>query len=218
MTSAILPVRDDCQLPFPSKHEAAMPLLRQTISRWTWLAILDATVALALAASASTWAHASDLSAAEIVALRFYGSPDTPDGTSLADGHRHRGQVLAYARHGEGDNEFATDDSEQDTGMRARPAERSLPAIRKSMSFLTETQISIIKGRLKLMPHQERYWPAVESALRGVFLRKTREGATILDSASVQRLYAAAAGLVRSLDAAQLREVQRLARLVGLDH
>jgi hypothetical protein len=193
-----------------------MPLLRQTISRWTWLAIFDAAVALALAASASTWAHASDLSAAEIVALRFYDLPDAPAGALLVDPNAR--QVLAYAQHGGDDNEFEAGGSEQDAGIRPRPTERSLAPVRKSASFLTETQISIIKGRLKLMPHQERYWPAVEAALRGVFLRKTREGATNLDSASVQRLYAAAAGLVRSLDAAQLREVHRLARLVGLDH
>jgi hypothetical protein len=100
-------------------------------------------------------------------------------------------------------------------GPRPRSAARStLPG--PSAPFLTEAQISSIKSGLKLMPHQEKYWPAVEAALRRLAVRKTREGATILDSNSVQKLFAAAAELVESLDATQLGEAQRLARLVGL--
>jgi hypothetical protein len=83
---------------------------------------------------------------------------------------------------------------------------------------LSDAQIALIKSRLKLMPHQQKYWPAVEAALRRIAFRKTREGGTILDSDSVQRLYMAASQLVGSLNAAQLGEVQRLAKLVGLDN
>jgi hypothetical protein len=98
---------------------------------------------------------------------------------------------------------------------RPRSAARS-PLPGRSAPFLTEAQISTIKSGLKLMPHQEKYWPAVEAALRRIAFRKTPDGATVLDSDSVQGLYAAAAQLVESLDATQLGEAQRLARLVGL--
>ena len=94
---------------------------------------------------------------------------------------------------------------------------RSL-VVGQSTLFFTEAQISTIKSRLRLTPHQEKYWPAVEAALRRIAFRRTPEGGTILDSDSVQRLYAAAGELVERLDAAQLGEVQRLARLVGLEN
>jgi hypothetical protein len=174
------------------------------ISRWTWFALLDAAIVLALAASMNrTLAYDAGPSAAEIVAFRFYAD------TELAGG---QGNGDVYARLHE--QEARPDHSERNGSV--RPAEQSVAPPGRSASFLSDAQISIIKGRLNLMPHQERYWPAVESALRGIFLRRTRDGSTSLDSSSVQRLYAAARSLVSSLDAAQLREVQRLARAMGV--
>jgi hypothetical protein len=186
-----------------------MLLLSKIISRWTWLAIFTATITLALAASVTpTLAYDAGLSAAEVVALRFYNGADW----AAREYQRPEGEVYARVH----DKEFQTDRPERNVG--ASPGEKSLAPARRSASFLTDAQISIIKGRLNLLPHQERYWPAVESALRGIFLRKTRDGSTSLDSGSVQRLYTAARDLVSSLNMAQLREVHRLARLVGITH
>jgi len=98
---------------------------------------------------------------------------------------------------------------------RAKSAAPS-PAAGRGAPFLTEAQISSLKSGLKLMPHQEKYWPAVEAALRRLAFRKTPDGAMVLDSASMHGLYAAAAELVESLDPTQLGEAQRLARMVGL--
>jgi hypothetical protein len=81
---------------------------------------------------------------------------------------------------------------------------------------LTEAQIASLKSGLKLMPHQEKYWPAVEAALRRLTVRKMPDGAAVVDSESMQGLYAAAAELVESLNSTQLGEAQRLARMVGL--
>jgi hypothetical protein len=186
-----------------------MLLLSKIISRWTWLAIFNATITLALAASmTTTLAYDAGLSAAEVVAFRFYNEADW----AAREHQRPEGEVYARLH----DKEFRTEHPERNAG--SSPGEKSLAPARRSASFLSDAQISIIKGRLNLLPHQERYWPAVESALRGIFLRKTRDGSTSLDSGSVQRLYAAARGLVSSLNMAQLREVQRLARLVGISH
>jgi hypothetical protein len=83
-------------------------------------------------------------------------------------------------------------------------------------AFFNEMQIVSIKDRLKLTPEQARYWPPVESALRAIVLRKTRDGVTAPDPDSVERLNAAARELVKHLSEAQKREVQTLAHLVGL--
>jgi hypothetical protein len=183
-----------------------MQLLNKTIGRWTWFALFDAAIVLALAASMNrTLAYDAGLSAAEIVAFRFYTDADLAAGQ---DG----GEVYARLH----DNEARPDRTERSGA--GRPAEQSVAPPGRSASFLSDAQISIITGRLNLMPHQERYWPAVESALRGIFLRRTRDGSTSLDSHSVQRLYAAARSLVSSLNATQLREVQRLARAMGVSH
>ena len=185
-----------------------MLLFSKIISRWTWLAIFGATITLALAASVTTTlAYDAGLSAAEVVAFRFYNEADW----AAREHQRPEGEVYARLH----DKDFQTEHPERNVGI--SPTEKSRAPVR-SASFLSDAQISIIKGRLNLLPHQERYWPAVESALRGIFLRKTRDGSTSLDSGSVQRLYAAARGLVSSLNMAQLREVQRLARLVGITH
>jgi hypothetical protein len=182
-----------------------MLLLSKIISRWTWLAIFNATIMLALAASVTTTlAYDAGLSAAEVVALRFYNEADW----AAREHQRSEGEV--YAR--------LHDKEHPERNVATSPGEKLVAPARRSASFLSDAQISIIKGRLNLLPHQERYWPAVESALRGIFLRKTRDGSTSLDSGSVQRLYAAARDLVSSLNVAQLREVQRLARLVGISH
>jgi hypothetical protein len=170
-----------------------MPPFSRTISTWMWLVTLAVAVWLGLAAGALAQS-APSLHENAI----FNSSEGAKD---------HGGPMASVPPRGKG--------HDQARGPRPRSAARStLPG--PSAPFLTEAQISSIKSGLKLMPHQEKYWPAVEAALRRLAVRKTREGATILDSDSVQKLFAAAAELVESLDATQLGEAQRLARLVGL--
>jgi hypothetical protein len=175
-----------------------MPPLNRTMSLWTWFLIFAAAVSLGLVAGASSTLAQQAPSPGEMVVYRLREVPT-----------EHGGQWASVPPVANGHDQAGVG--------RARSDERSLVPGR-STSFLTEAQISMIKSRLKLMPHQERYWPAVAAALRRIACRKTREGATILDSDSVQRLYAAAGELVGSLNAAQLGEVQRLARLVGLEN
>lgn len=95
---------------------------------------------------------------------------------------------------------------------RGRPA---APAINGN-SFFNEAQIASLKDRLKLTREQERYWPAVEAALRVVAYRKTRNGGGAIDPDSVQGLSLAARELIKYLNATQKREVETLAHLVGL--
>jgi len=100
------------------------------------------------------------------------------------------------------------------------------PAPQKPYALLSDEQIAGIKGRLKLSPDQESYWPAVETALRAVArkIHATRQtdprvtGVPIdPDSAEVQQLKSAAMPLLFQLREDQKREVRSLARLIGLD-
>lgn len=175
-----------------------MPPLSRTMSTWTWFVIFDVAVSLGLAAGASSALAQTAPSPNETVVYRLHEAPK-----------EHGGQWASVPPLAKGHDQAGVG--------RSRTEERSLVPGRGA-SFLSEAQIAMIKSRLKLMPHQRRYWPAVEAALRRIAFRKTPEGGTILDSDSVQRLYAAAGELVERLDAAQLGEVQRLARLVGLEN
>ena len=172
-----------------------MPPLSRPMSTWTWFVIFAVAVSLGLAAGATSALAQTAPSPNDTVAVR-----------SSEGAKEHGGQRASVPPRAK---------SQQAAVGRPRVAARSL-APGRSAPLLTEAQISSLKSGLKLMPHQEKYWPAVEAALRRIAFRKTPEGATILDSDSVQKLYAAAGELVESLDAEQLGEAQRLARLVGL--
>ncbi len=89
--------------------------------------------------------------------------------------------------------------------------------------------IDRIKNTLKLTPAQERFWPAVESALRQLgrphaksdqdgFVRRIsrRVVSVVLDSAAVQRLAVAARPLIAALDDEQKRVAVGLAHEMGL--
>jgi hypothetical protein len=92
---------------------------------------------------------------------------------------------------------------------------------------LNDAQIASIKGRLHLTPDQERMWPSVEAALRGIAYAKARDenwrGATAAvasldpDSAEVQDLKSAAFPLILSFSDEQKNEVRSLAHVMGLD-
>jgi hypothetical protein len=104
-----------------------------------------------------------------------------------------------------------------------RPKAHLLRRLQSSYTLLSDLQIEAIKTRLKLTPEQERGWPAVETALRGVATRlhamKTSGAApTDLapDSAELVQLKAAATPFFAQLNADQKRELKMLAHLIGL--
>jgi hypothetical protein len=109
----------------------------------------------------------------------------------------------------------------------AQPAPKAKPAPQKPYALLSDEQIAGIKGRLKLSPDQESYWPAVETALRAVArkIHATRQadpratGTPPIDpdSPEVEQLKSAAMPLLWQLREDQKREVRSLARLIGLD-
>jgi hypothetical protein len=190
-----------------------MPLVTRTISPWAWPAILSAAAALAMVAATSTAvAHEPEPLPAEPVAVRSDAESNCPPDLSSLVGPD---DDLASAAAPAADEENVLSRSEQAEASPPPAVERAASASR-STSFLTDAQIAGIKNRLNLTPYQEQYWPAVEAALRRVAIRKTRDGITIADPGSVQRLYFAARDLVISLNVSQIREVNRLARLVGL--
>jgi hypothetical protein len=94
----------------------------------------------------------------------------------------------------------------------------------------TAINVARIKSTLHLRPEQERYWPAVESALRrladrhaarsegGGFVHRvsSRVVSVVLDNAAVARLAAAARPLVATLDPGQMQAASGLADEMGL--
>ena len=90
--------------------------------------------------------------------------------------------------------------------------------------------IARIRNVLRLSPEQERYWPAVEAALRnlprqqqarseetGLMRRISRRVVSVvLDGAAIQRLAVAARPLIAALDAEQMRAAGGLAQEMGL--
>jgi hypothetical protein len=91
--------------------------------------------------------------------------------------------------------------------------------------------IARIKSVLKLTPEQQHYWPAVESALRGIARQRVQpveqtEGmisrvshrvySFVLDSATIARIGAAARPLVRVLDDRQKQDAIALCHEMGL--
>jgi hypothetical protein len=100
-----------------------------------------------------------------------------------------------------------------------------------SQSFERAALIDIgrIRSVLKLSPVQERYWPPVEAALRGLarqqaqaepagFVRRIshRVVSVVLNSVAVERLAIAARPLIAVLDEDQMRAAGALAQEMGL--
>jgi hypothetical protein len=92
-------------------------------------------------------------------------------------------------------------------------------------AVLNDAQIANIKRRLNLTPDQERMWPSVESALRNLSYAKAHGGHDAAQavaqidpaSAEVQNLKSAAMPLVMSFSGDQMRELQSISRVAGLD-
>jgi len=111
----------------------------------------------------------------------------------------------------------------------AKPA---LPAhgLTRPGAVLNDSQIASMKRRLNLTPDQERMWPSVEAALRNLSYAKNGQGphkgahdaaqavASIdPDGADVQNLKSAAIPLIMSFSDDQMRELQSISRVAGLD-
>ena len=91
-------------------------------------------------------------------------------------------------------------------------------------AVLNDAQIASIKRRLNLTPDQERMWPSVEAALRNLTYAKKggHDAAHAVASidpagADVQNLKSAAMPLVMSFSSDQMRELQSISRVAGLD-
>lgn len=93
-----------------------------------------------------------------------------------------------------------------------------------------QSQISQVKSALQLTPAQERYWPPVEAALRGLVRQATasyenNDGyyqrakkqvyGVASNAAAVRRVVAAARPLIRVLDESQKQTARSLASSFG---
>lgn len=104
-----------------------------------------------------------------------------------------------------------------------RPRVQLLRRAQASYTLLSDLQIDAIRTRLKLNAEQERNWPAVEVALRGLAvrlheMRKTGGALSELspESPEIVKLKAAATPFFAQLNADQKRELKMLAHLIGL--
>jgi hypothetical protein len=182
-------------------------------------ALLGAAACMAIgcgAAFAQQQNQQQNLSPAEIVALRFPPEwtvvPAMPllvtQGRSFEQQVAGKPSVNSYAHPPGLPSPWADSLAHTRTRPPAPPANPN--------SFFNDAQIASLKDRLKLTREQERYWPAVEQALRIVSYRKTRDGSAMIDPDTVQSLTSAARELVKYLNETQKREVEMLAHLVGL--
>ncbi|GEC16085.1 hypothetical protein [Nitrobacter winogradskyi] len=94
--------------------------------------------------------------------------------------------------------------------------------VQKDYSLLSDMQIAALKGRLRLTPGQEPYWPAVERALREaaqkIHERRSAPGKQpVLRAGEIEQIKVAAQPLLTRLREDQKREVRALARMIGLE-
>lgn len=101
----------------------------------------------------------------------------------------------------------------QDAGAMMSPgAEMTAPQKKVSMFQAAMSEVAILRYRaaLKLRAEQQRYWPAVASALR-VLAREPQ-----VNEAAVRRFAPAASALFASLDEDQKRTAMGLVQKAGL--
>jgi len=190
-------------------------------------------------------AQTRDLSPAQVVAFRFppawYSAPAAPAPAVAPATKQHHlfdptpvyalasaetqpvelpSSVLAYADPGASSTAVHAEHAEQTV---TPPAERrAAPPARPKPNnhVLNDAQIASIKTRLKLTPDQQRYWPAVEAALRGIAYKvnksRGRLAAIDPDSPEVAQLKSAAIPLIMSFSEEQKSEVRQLAQVMGL--
>jgi len=93
---------------------------------------------------------------------------------------------------------------------------------------VTDGQIARLRAALKLTSDQQRYWPAVESALRGLARRQQndrgsdgmvrRAAAAAVDANVVRRVVSAAGPLISVLDEQQKQAGMRVVQALGFGH
>jgi hypothetical protein len=211
-------------------------------------AVIGAVIVASLAGLLVGWSEAQskDLSPAEVVALRFpsawnnQSARPAPAVTAVAKNQilfdpnpsyelasadskpAIPSGVLAY-----GDPVESHAPAQAAPAPEARPAERraslvpTAPARPKPDNhILNDAQIASIKSRLKLTPDQQRYWPGVEAALRGLAYKINKSGGKLAaidaDGAEVQQLKSAAIPLIMTLSEQQKNEVRQLVQVMGL--
>jgi hypothetical protein len=211
-------------------------------------AVIGAVIVASLAGLLVGWSEAQskDLTPAEVVALRFpsawsnLAARPAPAVTAVAKNQILfepnpsydlasadskpviPSGVLAY-----GDPVESITPSQTAPAPEARPVERraslvpTAPARPKPDNhILNDAQIASIKARLKLTPDQQRYWPGVEAALRGIAYKINKSGGKLAavdaDSAEVQQLKSAAIPLIMMFSEQQKNEVRQLVQVMGL--
>jgi len=90
--------------------------------------------------------------------------------------------------------------------------EQSQPARRGPA--ISEGHIARLKAALQLTPQQQRYWPAVASALRGL----ARASGTVGSANAVRRVASAARPLISSLTDQQRQAGMQVIRASGFAH
>jgi hypothetical protein len=210
-------------------------------------AVIGAVIVASLAGLLVGWSEAQskDLTPAEVVALRFpsawsnLAARQAPAVSAVAKQHQILfdpnpsyelasadskpvlpSGVLAY-----GDPVESIAPPQAPPAPEARPAERRaslVPAVRPKPDnhVLNDAQIASIKARLKLTPDQQRYWPAVEAALRGIAYKVNKTGGKLAaieaDGPEVQQLKNAAIPLIMMFSEQQKNEVRQLVQVMGL--
>ena len=110
------------------------------------------------------------------------------------------------------------------------PATASDTGIYAEQGMAASINVARIKSVLHLRVDQERYWPAVEAALKAVARRQQSQAeqggivhrishrvvSVVLDNAAVARLAAAARPLIAVLDQDQMQAASSLASEMGL--
>jgi hypothetical protein len=220
-------------------------LSAQQRARRRFAVIGAAVIAASLAGLLVGWSEAQskDLTPAEVVAFRFPGAwgnlaakpapavtavtkqnqilfdPNPSYDLASADSQPVvPSGVLAYAD----PVEAISPPSAAARAPEARPAERKAPprAAKPDNHILNDAQISSIKARLRLTPEQERYWPGVEAALRGIAYKVNKSGGKLAsvdsESAEVQQLRTAAIPLIMMFSERQKDEVRQLVQVMGL--
>jgi len=210
-------------------------------------AVIGAVIVASLAGLLVGWSEAQskDLTPAEVVALRFpsawsnLAARSAPAVTAVA-----KNQILfepnpsydlasADSKPVIPSGVLAYGDPVESIGSKTAPAPEARPAERRASlvptaparpkpdtHILNDAQIASIKARLKLTPDQQRYWPGVEAALRGIAYKINKSGGKLAsvdaDGPEVQQLKSAAIPLIMMFSEQQKNEVRQLVQVMGL--
>jgi hypothetical protein len=209
--------------------------------------VIGAVIVASVAGLLVGWSEAQskDLTPAEVVALRFpsawsnLAARSAPAVTAVA-----KNQILfepspsydlasADSKPVIPSGVLAYGDPVESIGSKTAPAPEARPVERRASlvptaparpkpdnHLLNDAQIASIKARLKLTPDQQRYWPGVEAALRGIAYKINKSGGKLAsvdaDGPEVQQLKSAAIPLIMMFSEQQKNEVRQLVQVMGL--